>query len=96
MLTPEGLTTNPSSIANEFNDFFSKIGSKIANSIPSSSVEPLSYLTNNPNTPPLTLNPTGLSQIIDLLKSFDRKSTLDLDGISIKLLKFVSHEIAVP
>ncbi len=37
----------------------------------------------------------GPSQIIDLLKTFDRKSTPDIDGISIELLKFVSHEIAV-
>jgi hypothetical protein len=46
--------------------------------------------------PLLSFNPFGPSQIIDLLKSFDKKSTPDLDGISMKLLKFVSNEIAVP
>jgi hypothetical protein len=83
-------------IAEEFNEFFAKVGSKIVNSIPPSSVDPLSYIPDNPNLPFLSLNPTGPSQIIDLLKSFDIKSTPDLDGISIKLLKYVSREIAVP
>jgi hypothetical protein len=94
--TSEGISTNPSQIANEFNDFFSKIGNKIANSIPPSSVDPLSYVPDYPNVPPLSFNPTGSSQIIDLLKSFDNKPTPDLDGISVKLLKFVSQKIAVP
>jgi hypothetical protein len=91
-----GPITDPSVIAEEFNNFFSNIGSKIASSIPPSSTDPLSYIPNIPNVPQLNLNLTGPSQIIDLLKCFDNKSTPDLDGISIKLLKFVSHEIAVP
>jgi hypothetical protein len=88
--------TNPTQIAEEFNNFFSKIGSQIASSIPPSSTDPLSYIPDTPNVPQLNLNQTGPSQIIDLLKSFDNKPTPDLDGVSIKLLKFVSHEIAVP
>jgi hypothetical protein len=88
--------SDPPLIAEEFNNFFSSIGSKIANSIPPSRTDPLSYLPDNPNVPDLNLNQTGPSQIIDLLKTFDNKSTPDIDGISIKLLKFVSHEIAVP
>jgi hypothetical protein len=88
--------TDPTQIAEEFNSFFSKIGSQIASSIPPSTTDPLSYIPDNPNVPQLNLNQTGPSQIIDLLKSFDNKPTPDLDGISIKLLKFVSHEIAVP
>jgi hypothetical protein len=94
--TSEGISTDPSQIANEFNSFFSKIGNKITNSIPPSSIDPLSYVPDHPNVPSLSFNPTGPSQIIDLLKSFDNKPTPDLDGISVKLLKFVSHEIAVP
>ncbi len=90
------ILSDPPLIAEEFNSFFSSIGSKIANSIPPSRTDPLSYLPDNPNVPELNLNQTGPSQIIDLLKTFDNKSTPDIDGISIKLLKFVSHEIAVP
>jgi hypothetical protein len=94
--TCSGTVSDPSQIAEEFNSFFSSIGSKIANSIPLSSVDPLSYIPDIPNIPELNFNQTGPSQIIDLLKTFDSKSTPDIDGISIKLLKFVSHEIAVP
>ncbi len=62
-----GIITDPSLIAEEFNNFFANVGSNIVNSIPLSHVDPLSYIPNNPNIPPLTLNPTGSSQIIDLL-----------------------------
>ncbi len=96
VLSESGVLTDSTHIANEFNNFFSTIGSKIASSIPHSTIDPLSYIPDSPNTPQLNINPTGPSQIIDLLKSFANKPTLELDGISIKLLRFVSHEIAVP
>jgi hypothetical protein len=38
------IITDPSLIAEEFNEFFAKVGSKIVNSIPPSSVDPLSYI----------------------------------------------------
>jgi retron-type reverse transcriptase len=94
--TNAGTITDPTLIAEEFNKFFSNIGSKIVSTITPSNIDPLSYIPNNPNVPLLAINHTGPSQIIDLLKSFDSKPTTDLDEISIKLLKFVSHEIAVP
>jgi hypothetical protein len=78
------------------NILFSSVGTKIANDIPPYSIDPLSYIKNLPNIPELAFNPTGPSQTIDLLKKFISKSTPDLDGISIKLLKFVSNEIDVP
>jgi hypothetical protein len=56
----------------------------------------LSYIPDLLNTPILNLNLTGPSQIIDLLKTFENKPTVDLDEISIKLPRFISHEIAVP
>jgi hypothetical protein len=96
IVTDAGTITDPTLVAEEFNKFFSNIGSKIASTIIPSPTDPLSYIPDNPNVPTLNINQTGPSQIIDLLKSFDSKSTPDLDGISIKLLKFVSHEIAVP
>jgi hypothetical protein len=94
--TDAGTITDPTLVAEEFNKFFSNIGSKIALSFTPSQTDPLSYIPDNPNVPLLSINQTGQSQIIELLKSFDNKSTPDLDEISIKLLKFVSHEIAVP
>ncbi len=56
----------------------------------------MSYIPDLLNTPILNLNLTGPSQIIDLLKTFENKPTVDLDEISIKLPRFISHEIAVP
>ena len=34
--------------------------------------------------------------VLDIIKSFESKSSLDIDGISLKLVKFVAHEISRP
>ena len=88
--------TDPVQIAEEFNNFFAQIGSSISHSINPTPVDPLSYVQTPPNTPTLTFNQTDPIQIIGLLKNFEKKSSPDIDGISINLLKFVSHEIAPP
>ncbi len=65
--TETGPITDPTLIAEEFNNFISNIGSKIASSIPPSFTDPLSYIPENPNVLQLNLNLTGPAQIIDLL-----------------------------
>ena len=37
-----------------------------------------------------------MSWIIDVVKSFDNKSSPDLDGISLKFIKMIIHYIATP
>jgi hypothetical protein len=80
-------------MADEFNNFFSCIGKQIPNSIPSSTIDPLSYINNLPN---LEFFPCGPNQIITLVRSFENKSSPDLHGISINLVKKVIVEIATP
>jgi hypothetical protein len=54
--------TDPTQIAEEFNNFFSNIGSKIASSIPPSSTDPLSYLPDTSNTSQLNFNQTDCAR----------------------------------
>ena len=39
---------------------------------------------------------TGPIHITDIIKAFEPKKSLDLDGISMELIKFVAHEISTP
>ena len=89
--------TNPVEIAGEFNEFFANIGQKISNSVPPTSKDPDSYLNNyDPSKRLFDIGNTGPIHVIDLIKSFDNKSSLDLDGMSLKILKHVSYEICTP
>jgi hypothetical protein len=88
--------TDKTQMAEEFNNFFSSIGKQISNSIPHSSIDPLSYINTSPNVPNLEFSPCGPNQVITLVKSFDNKLSPDLDGISINLIKKIIVEIATP
>ncbi len=47
-------------------------------------------------TPVFDIGNTGPMHLSDILKSFPNKSSLDADGISLRLLKFVAIEISSP
>ena len=92
-----GLPTNdPSEIANEFNSFFSTIGTKISDGIENIDKDPLSYIRDNPDTPQFEMGGTGEVEVRNFLNSIDKKNSPDLDGISLSLLKCVSNEISGP
>ena len=66
------------------------------NSIPLTSIDPPSYYTNLQDIPHLDLAGTGPFQVGDTIKTLTSKSSTDLYGISIKLLKEVMAEIEAP
>ncbi len=86
----------PKQIANEFNNFFSKIGIQISESVIPTITQPEDYLIPNPNITELEFHNIGPSQIIDIIKLLAPKNSLDIDGISANLIKQVAHEISVP
>jgi hypothetical protein len=88
--------TDKKQMAEEFNKFFSSIGKQISDSIPPSHTDPLSYITNPPDIPNMEFHPCHPGQIIELVKNFENKTSLDLDGISINLIKQVILEISTP
>jgi potassium voltage-gated channel Eag-related subfamily H protein 8 len=93
-----GNTINsPQDIANEFNSFFVTAGKNISDNVPPSSRTPESYflLTDDP-PPEFNLGNINAQHIRDIVKSFPNKQSTDIDGLSLKLLKFVSNEVCVP
>jgi hypothetical protein len=89
------VTTDPTAIADEFNSFFSQASKNISDSVPPTTSTPESYFPPS-NIPSFELGNTGPIHISDLIKSFPNKTSVDIDGISLKLLKFIKIEISTP
>jgi hypothetical protein len=87
---------NDKAMAMAFNEHFSNVGTEIVNEIQETNVDPISYLPENPNVPDFSINNTGPSHVIDVVKVMQCKSSSDCNHISMKLVKFVIYEIAVP
>jgi hypothetical protein len=88
--------SEPVQIANQFNTFFSSIGNQISESVEPIDSEACDFLEENQEIPVLEMGGTSQAQIVEIIKSFESKSSTDLDGISTKLLKFVAYEISFP
>ena len=87
---------NKQEIAEHFNKFFAKIGKEISDSVTPISKNPADFVNSIPNTPNLVLGNTGPVHVTDFIKAFEPKKSLDLDGLSMQLLKFISVEISTP
>jgi hypothetical protein len=84
-------------MANEFNTFFVKAGQNISDNVPETSRTPESFLIQNiDQTPIFDLGNTSALHVSDIIKSFPSKSSLDIDGLSLKLINFVRAEICIP
>jgi hypothetical protein len=83
-------------IAEKFNEFFSSVGEAIAESISNVDTDPMSYLNYSDQLPPLNFEQISQLDIIETLKSFDPKKSVDMDDISLHLIKYVDTAIALP
>ena len=92
----DNIITNPVDIANEFNDFFTTIGVKIAENIKPSIAKPEDFMPQLDNLENLDLGTTSQTHICDIIKSLQPKNSCDVDGISTKLLKALAIEISSP
>jgi hypothetical protein len=54
------------------------------------------YLSERPNTIPLEFGIITQAEFITLIKNLEPKSSVDIDGISNKMLKFLRFELATP
>lgn len=88
--------SDPVTIAEEFNSFFTSVGTSISESVNPTIIDPINLLPVNPNLTELQFAVIGPSLLCDLIKSFETKTSCDLDGLSIKLLKHIIHEISTP
>ena len=83
-------------IANEFNNYCSKVGEKISKSIPKVNIKPEKFLSEKKNVPPFDFDKVGPILICDILKSMDPKKSKDMDGISLDLLKSIDTSVCKP
>ena len=88
----EQTITESSEIAEELNLHFSSVGEKLASEIPSSNVEPESYLEATKTT--FSLKDPPVSVVRKLLAKLNERKAADLDNIPSRLLKMAGNIIA--
>ncbi len=88
--------SDPQLIAEEFNSFFTDIGKTISESVRPTTVDPIDLMPEYPNLENLVLTEVRPNSLCELIRTFESKSSCDLDDVSIKLLKQVITEICVP
>ena len=86
--------TDSNKIANNFNDFFTNIGTKLANKISPPDSDYVSPLKSENKQNSIFLNPTNTDEIIKITKNLKSSNSSGIDNISTKLLKMIIDEIA--
>ena len=89
-------TSDPSVIANTFNDFFVKVGVEISESILPTNATAASFMPILNNIEELNLGTTDATHFCDIVKSLQPKNSTDSDGLSSKLFKKIAIEISRP
>jgi len=90
------ISSNPSDMANHFNEFFTQIGKKISNSIPSVKKKPEDYIDYGRQIPELNLTNTTPEHVKKVISGLAPKPSCDVSGVSTKLIKFIGSSIAIP
>ena len=83
----------PNLIADEFNDYFTKLGPQLANKIPVSNKKFYKYLPHN-NLNSAVFLPTNEFEIANIIKKLKHNSSPGLDEIQPSVVKFASKYIA--
>jgi hypothetical protein len=87
--------TDHKEIAENFNDHFTTIASKIVEKIPLTSRNFMDFL-GEPSADIFQLPSIVGDTIIEIVANFENKSSLDSDGLSIKFMKQIIYTITVP
>ena len=97
-ITVDGIQTfQPSRIAKEFGEHYSKIGAQLAATIPSGSKDIEYYLNQIPRTMgSLVLRCTSVTEIEDLIRQMPHKVSYGHDRISNSMLKNLCTSISYP
>ena len=86
--------TDSNEIADNFNDFFTKIGTKLADKITPPASNYVSPLKSKDQQNSIFLNPTNPDEIIEITKKLKGSNSSGIDNISTKVLKSIINEIA--
>lgn len=88
--------TDPTDIANEFNDFFSSIGQKISSNIPKTSADFQDFLNAEQHESSFNFGFCSPHSVVRCIESLESKATLDIDNINSKLIKSIANFISIP
>ena len=86
---------DPNTIASAFNQFFANIGSKLANEIPLSNLDPLNCL-ETPISDSFYLFPTTTAEIEDILSTLNQSKSVGPFSIPVYLLKLLRSCLSIP
>ena len=90
------ITEIPLEIANEFNNFFIKVGQEISDSVPTIDRNPESYLIPPVIQSPFSLQNVTPEYLVKIVRDLKPKNSTDIDGVSTKMIKIVINEIKIP
>ena len=80
--------TNPYDIANAFNTYFTTIGDSLANELPHSDINPISYLY--PVNSSFSFAQTNVETVIETLKAANSNKATGPDNVPVRVLKIAA------
>ena len=89
------MTTDPYDISNGFCKYFSNVGADLAKKLPTTNINPNSYLKSSQQNS-FFISPTDAQEIIRVIGSLKSKNSTGYDNISNKTMKLFKSEIAEP
>ena len=91
----DSVTSDPNTVANDFNNFFTTIADSIRDKMPPSFNHFSSFL-KNPNLNSLVLTPTTTEEIAKVIGSFSKSKASGPNSIPVKILKLINQSISMP
>ena len=86
-------TSNCETIAARFNHFFANIGSSLSSQVRTQDVQPFSSFLDRPIPYTFSFKDISQDELMKIISDFKPKATVDSNGLSMKLLKNISHKI---
>ena len=80
-------------IANEFNEYFTKVAEGITKKIPRTQKSPLSYLSHS-NPDSFSISPCTVNEVSNVIQSLKNGKSSGPNSIPVKLLKILNHPIS--
>ena len=87
------LLTSPQDVSEAFNSHFCTIGAKLESELPTSPVDPLSYMSSVAVTESFSLNPVTPSECCKIISSL-KNTKQDFNFISVKVIKVFKNYIS--
>ena len=89
------VSSDPETVANTFNDFFTSVAEKVRSAIPPSNRHFSDFLKNgNPNS--IFLKPVSPEEVIKIIRSFSASKSSGPNSIPMRILKLICDDISIP